>query len=650
MKIKQHLHSWAALGAGLIGTALCSVSLSAGVDDRGLVPAGQPTFILTCVLMALVVGLLLFLLRKLRGELPYAELFPANMFSPIGNLAAMAGVAFNAYRILTTATTPFAKLAAISGFLAALCLGAIAYFRYKQQRPSYIFHGVVTVHLLLFLIYRYQDWNTQPQLQLYFTQLMASVFLMLAFYQHTALDAGIGKRRDFTFFNLGAVCFCCMAAVSADWMFYAGLGLCCLASPCSLKPAKILPPMNLPEEVSYCLQTLQDNGYKAFVVGGCVRDHLLGLTPSDYDMCTSATPEEICELFARHNLVRSGEKHGTIGVVVAGQLYEITTFRKEGTYSDARHPDEVSFVTDIREDLARRDFTVNAMAYHPEAGFVDPFGGQKDLEEKVLRAVGEPQVRFQEDALRILRGVRFAIRFGLTPEEKTLEGMTHCAPLMTQLAQERISAELTKLLPLASTQQLHQYKPIFLQLFPALEDAENRFENAAAVIGLLPQELPLRLAALLHRLDNDAANEALQQLKLSNVLKDRTAALLALLPTELPADKKQLRHALSEHGTDTIHQLVALQYAIAKAGGEDTTPLESIRLQLESIRQDGCCLTVKDLAITGSDLLALGVQPGPHMGRCMQSLLSLVQEEVLLNEKDELMDAAKKFFEVEENL
>ena len=152
--------------------------------------------------------------------------------------------------------------------------------------------------------------------------------------------------------------------------------------------------MELPEEVLYCMQMLTYYGHSVYVVGGCVRDHLMGLTPSDYDMCTSATPEQICEIFERHKLVLSGEKHGTIGVVVAGELYEITTFRKEGAYSDARHPDEVEFVTDIHADLARRDFTINAMAYNPDTGYVDPFDGQTDLKQKVLRTVGDPQVRF----------------------------------------------------------------------------------------------------------------------------------------------------------------------------------------------------------------------------------------------------------------
>lgn len=649
MKLKQKYLPWMVLGAGGLGIPLALTIHNLTPDDRGLLPAGHPAFILICMLTALVLGFLVYILKDVQGELPYRKAFPVSFLSLIGYAAGLVGFVSSSITVLSGETNVLSVLTGISGFLAALSMGLIGFFRYKKLRPHYLFHAVVTIHLLFLLIFRYQDWNTQPQLQLYFTQLLASLLLMITFYQRTAFDANIGNRRDYTFFGLATGFFCCLAIVSSDWLFYLGLGLWCFTNRCSLAKAKSLPSMELPEEVLYCMQTLSDAGHSVYVVGGCVRDHLLGLTPSDYDMCTSATPDEICDLFERHNLVRNGEKHGTIGVVVAGQLYEITTFRKEGAYSDARHPDEVEFVTDIREDLARRDFTVNAMAYAPEIGFVDPFGGQQDLEKKVLRAVGDPLVRFREDALRILRGVRFAVRFGLVAEEKTLEGMVACAPLMEQLAKERICTELSKLLPLINTQQLVQYQPIFLQLFPALGEEENTFRISATVVGLLPGDLPLRLAGLLHRIDNAVANELLLGLKLSNTLRNRASVLLQLQNAPLPADKKQLRHITGEQGAEVAGQLMALQLAIAKANDQDTEELETAQLLLRTICNDGGCLTVKDLAITGSDLLALGAKPGPGIGRCMQSLLSLVQEELLQNTKEELLDAAKNYFELEEN-
>ena len=649
MKLKPKILPWVVLGAGVLGTLLSYLASAVAVDDRGLLPAGHPTFISICMLSAAVLGVLVYILRDLQGELPYKKAIPVNIFSLVGYLGGMTSTVNASISVITSSREPLAFIVCGTGFLAAICFGLVGYFRYKQLRPHYLFHAVITIHLLFLLIFRYQSWNTQPQLQLYFPQLMATLFLMLNFYQRTAFDANMGNRRDYAFFNLGAVFFCCVAVVSEDWLFYLWMGLWCFTNRCSLGKVKTLPPMALPEEVMYCLQTLTDGGYSAYVVGGCVRDHLLGLTPSDYDMCTSATPEDICDLFSRHNLVRNGEKHGTIGVVVAGELYEITTFRKEGNYSDGRHPDEVEFVADIQEDLARRDFTINAMAFNPETGYIDPFGGYADLTKKVLRAVGDPQVRFREDALRILRGVRFAVRFDLTPEEKTMESMVSSAPLMEQLAAERICTELSKLLPLITENQLLQYKPIFTQLIPALAEGENIYEKAAATVGLLPQQLPLRLAALLHRLSEDDANGVLLKLKLSNMVRNQVSLLLQLKTTSLPCDRKQLRPILGQYGAEAVEQLLALQKAIATAEGESTVKLEAVALIFRAIQHDGGCLTVKDLAITGSDLLALGIQPGPHIGRCMQALLSLVQEEVLSNEKGELMDSAKKYFELEEN-
>ena len=200
--------------------------------------------------------------------------------------------------------------------------------------------------------------------------------------------------------------------------------------------------MYLPESALFCIRTLEQAGFEAYAVGGCVRDSLLGLQPHDFDLCTSAAPEETARLFSHLPLVRSGEKHGTIGVVIDHEVLEITTFRTEGGYQDSRHPDWVRFVSSIEEDLARRDFTVNAMAYSPSKGYIDPFGGQKDLHSGILRAVGNPRQRFTEDALRILRGLRFAARFGFSMEEKTKAALFDCAPLLKKIAAERILAEL----------------------------------------------------------------------------------------------------------------------------------------------------------------------------------------------------------------
>lgn len=652
MKLKQNTLSCILLGVGLLGAGLCLYASRLGTDSRGLLFSNHPIYYLIYALSAGLLGFLFYALRNVKGMLPYSKLFQADPVSVLGYGAATVGIAFTALNIFKDPRTPLSLLTAISGILAALCMGAVGYFRYKRLRPHYSFHAVVTIHLVLFLIYRYQLWNTEPQLPLYFTQLMASLFLMLALYQRTAFDADMGARRDYTFFGLSAAFFCCLAAISDYAVFYLTMGAWCLTNQCSLQEARRLPPMRLPEEVLYCIETLMDAGHSAFVVGGCVRDHLLGLTPSDYDMCTSATPDEICDLFERHQLVRNGEKHGTIGVVVAGQVYEITTFRTEGSYSDTRHPDWVEFVTDINQDLARRDFTVNAIAYCPGKGYVDPFGGQKDLKTKVLRAVGEPETRFREDALRILRGVRFSTRFNLLPEEKTLDAMKNCAPLLDNIAKERISSELCKLLPQVSAKQLLQYKPILIQIIPALAAVEDTdiYSVTANVVGLLPPDLPLRMAALLHRLPKEEAESLLQELRCSNALRNRAVLLVQLQTPALTDDKKQLFHLLGEHGSEAVEQLLELQIAIAKTAGESTAALDAAKDALATIHQKGSCLTVKTLAVTGTDLLSLGVEPGPRIGQCMQFLLSLVQDDILQNTKEDLMEAAKNFFDTEEEI
>ena len=203
--------------------------------------------------------------------------------------------------------------------------------------------------------------------------------------------------------------------------------------------------MVLPDSVRYCLDALEDAGFAAWCVGGCVRDHCLGLIPSDYDICTAALPEQTEAVFSHCRLVLAGKKHGTVGVVTRDGVVEITTFRTEGAYLDNRHPEWVEFVPDVEADLARRDFTVNAMAFSPRRGFADPFGGREDLEKGILRCVGEPQQRFREDSLRILRGLRFAARFRLQIQEETLAAMYSCAYLMDNLARERVFEELCKL-------------------------------------------------------------------------------------------------------------------------------------------------------------------------------------------------------------
>ena len=436
--------------------------------------------------------------------------------------------------------------------------------------------------------------------------------------------------------------------------------------------------MYLPEKVQFCMHKLRQAGFESYAVGGCVRDSLLGLTPHDYDMCTNALPTQTAELFADHTLVRSGEKHGTIGVVVDGEVLEITTFRTEGGYQDSRHPDWVKFVSHIEEDLSRRDFTVNAMAYCPEKGYIDPFGGQEDLQNKILRAVGDPETRFTEDALRILRGVRFGVRFGLIPEQDTLAAMKKLAPLMDKLARERVFDELCKLLPLMKAEDFETYQAILVQAVPALascvgfaqHNPHHKYDvytHTAQVVEAVPGDLALRWAALLHdcgkpdtfSLDEKGighfhghaavsaakADALLLSLKAPTALRERVVFLIAHHMTQLVPDKKLLRKWLGKFGAQAVFDWLALQKADfgGKGTDEESEDFAEIHRLLEEILDEESCLTLRDLQADGRDLMDIGFPPGKLLGNCLAYLLEQVQEEVLPNEKQALLTAAKDF-------
>ena len=274
------------------------------------------------------------------------------------------------------------------------------------------------------------------------------------------------------------------------------------------------------------LDTLHAAGYAAYAVGGCVRDSLLGRTAHDWDLCTSALPQQVMELFGAEQCIPTGLQHGTVTIKYGGQLYETTTFRTEGSYTDGRHPDAVQFVPDVREDLARRDFTINAMAYNEAEGLVDPFGGQKDLQNGLLRAVGEPQQRFTEDALRILRLYRFAARFGFALDAATARAARQLAPHLDCISAERIQEELAKLL--AAPQPGAYLEPAVLAVvLPELTPAA--LEAAKPVVDACPageENLPVRWAALLGALGETDTRRVLKRLRCSNACIEETAVLV----------------------------------------------------------------------------------------------------------------------------
>ena len=431
--------------------------------------------------------------------------------------------------------------------------------------------------------------------------------------------------------------------------------------------------MFLPEYVLDCLTALEDKGFACYAVGGCVRDAVLGRTPHDYDLCSDATPEQLQAVFSDRRLVLAGVKHGTVGVVTDGGVVEITTFRTEGDYQDNRHPDWVEFVTDITKDLARRDFTVNAMAFSPLRGFVDPFGGRQDLKNGILRAVGDAATRFREDSLRILRGIRFAVRYHLAPEPETEKAMVSLAPLLDNLARERVFDELCKLLPLVSATDLLRFAPILTQGLPELapmvgfdqcnpHHAFDIYTHTAHVVEASPTDLALRWAALLHdtgkvttfRKDENGrghfhghaqegaalANEILLQLKAPTALRERVVFLIDQHMTLLQPQRTTLRRQLSRWGEEALRQLIALQRADFCSKGTTGEPgdFDELLTLLDEIVAENACLSIKDLAVNGHDLMALGIS-GPEIGKKLSVLLAAVLDERLPNEREALLQA-----------
>ena len=424
------------------------------------------------------------------------------------------------------------------------------------------------------------------------------------------------------------------------------------------------------------LDALHAAGYAAYAVGGCVRDSLLGRTAHDWDLCTSALPQQVMELFGTEQCIPTGLQHGTVTIKYGGQLYETTTFRTEGSYTDGRHPDEVQFVPDVREDLARRDFTINAMAYNEAEGLVDPFGGQKDLQNGLLRAVGEPQKRFTEDALRILRLYRFAARFGFALDAATARAARQLAPHLDCISAERIQEELAKLL--AAPQPGAYLEPAVLAVvLPEL--TPESLTAAKPVVDACPageENLPVRWAALLGALGETDTRRVLKRLRCSNACIEETAVLvretagegvcrsfsedrplgwdpaaagsragdgMARFVSEEKAsayvDDISVRQLLGRYGLCTVERLCALCAALHPQNAPDCALAAQRARQLEA---DGVCCRVSQLAVNGRDLMAAGIPAGPALRQVLEALLDGVIRAEYPNEKPALLAAAQK--------
>ena len=398
--------------------------------------------------------------------------------------------------------------------------------------------------------------------------------------------------------------------------------------------------IRMDEGAAELLDTLHRAGYAAYVVGGCVRDSLLGLTPHDWDLCTSALPQQVMELFGAQRCIPTGLQHGTVTVKQSGALYEITTFRTEGTYTDGRHPDEVHFVPDVREDLARRDFTINAMAYNEKEGLVDPFGGQADLQSGIVRAVGVPRQRFTEDALRILRLYRFAARFGFAIDPPTAQAAQELCAHLDCVSVERIEEELAKLLS-APAPAAYLDEKILGVVLPEL--TSEALAAAKPVVDACPagaENLPIRLAALLLSLGEDGIRRTLKRLRCSNALIEEAAVLVREAVPGVPVSLNiYARRLLGKYNLCTVQRIAALGTALRPERAADFAALSELAEQLDA---DGVCCRVSQLAVNGRDLMAAGVPAGPGIRKVLEALLDGVIREEYPNERQALLAAVQQ--------
>ena len=464
--------------------------------------------------------------------------------------------------------------------------------------------------------------------------------------------------------------------------------------------------IKVPEYVAQVLEKLENSGFEAYAVGGAVRDSLLGLVPHDWDVCSAARPEQMMEVFSDSRVIPTGLKHGTITVAArkksesedenshpsdknaehgeeshsAEAFIEVTSFRKETSYSDARHPDQVKFVTDIKEDLARRDFTINAIAYSPLRGLIDPFGGRNDLAAGVLRCVGEPRERFSEDALRILRALRFLSARDLVPEERTEAAIRAQYKLLKSVSWERIRDEFLRLLcGKNAAAVLDEYREIFAYLIPELEatfdfDQKSPYHNRdvwhhiLAGLSDIPPAAELRMTMLLHDIakpvvfvldDNgrgrfvghpqkgaEMAEVILKRMKFSNQQIEKITKLVKYHDVKLKPQRPDVRRILSILGEDGFYDLLAVRHADAagkyeKYLMEAETKNEALRACAQEILRDGDCISLKMLAVSGRDLREIGIPEGHEVGHVLKRLLDEVIDGNLENEKSALLGAAK---------
>ena len=395
--------------------------------------------------------------------------------------------------------------------------------------------------------------------------------------------------------------------------------------------------IEMPVQVEEILGKLREHGYEAFAVGGCVRDAILGRIPGDWDITTSAHPEEVKQVFG--HTIDTGLQHGTVTVMRDHIGYEITTYRIDGEYEDGRHPKEVVFTAELREDLRRRDFTINAMAYSHETGIVDIFGGTEDLAARRIRCVGDAGERFTEDALRILRAVRFSAQLGFSIEEMTWQALCELAPSLVHVSKERVQVELTKTLLSDRPEYIWKTEaaglaPYISKTFPEVFAAWKERKRISGAAAHLPAEKALRWAYFLAPAGEESCVRVLRELKMDNDTIDKAKILSRFAFTQIEPEEVSVRRAMSAMEDTVFDWLLLLQEVLMP---ERMDAVEMVRSLAKQIRERSDCIRLKTLAVTGKDLIQAGIQPGPALGKTLHLLFEKVLENPAWNEKDRLL-------------
>lgn len=440
----------------------------------------------------------------------------------------------------------------------------------------------------------------------------------------------------------------------------------------------------VPKDVQNIIEVLEDHGHSAYIVGGCVRDAIMGRTPHDYDICTSALPNDVLSIFNDRKVIETGLKHGTVTVQGDEDYYEVTTYRIDGEYSDGRHPDKVKFVDDVVKDLSRRDFTINAMAYNARTGLMDPFNGYDDINNGLIRCVGNPVNRFNEDALRIMRAVRFAATCGFTIHKETHDAMLNLRHLLVNVSEERKTTEFNKMLICANADLLMTYRDVFATFIPELQAtfdfAQNNYHHIYDVyahtvqaVATAPSDIYIRLALMFHDIakplvyieDENAVGhfyghaeesakltiDILKRMRMDNDTISIVSQLVDMHDVNVNDSLKFTRRMISKLGEVQFHRLIEIARADKLAQSDNFDRNETLRVldviknNIETIKTNHEVFTLKNLAVNGNDLISIGITDGKLIGSTLNHLLDIVLTEPEKNVKEVLIGLALKYVE-----